>query len=471
MIPILYDKSETAFDSNGLGRLYDCISCTVTEERNGIYECDFEYPINGSHYQDIIIGRIIGVTHEDSNDIQPFDIVSFSKPIDGIVTFHAVHISYRQSYMTVTGSNINSLSDAFTLLDNANPSNPFHYATDKTSTGFLACADGIPRTVRQILGGIEGSILDAYGGEYEFNRWNVYLHTNRGVNRDFSIRYGVNMLDYTDETDSQGVYSSCIPYWTDGENTVVGSKTDSGYFTVTGRGECVPLDLSDKFETQPTTAQLQSAAVSYMTSNNTYSMAQNITVSFIRLQDMPEYANFSNLLSCGLCDTINVIFPDYNTQGTFKIVKTVWNVLENRFDEMELGSLSTSLAEALGISNDLDKSSGGGTTPANYVIEEGKTGDWYFRKWSNKMAECWATWTISGTFTSWSPLSYMDTNAPNNIPISGTLLSKTFAVTISGLSTWCGAISSDRSVRIFTNGTTSGTKTGTGWMRLIYLTS
>ena len=164
MIPILYDKTETAFTSNGLGRLYDCISCTVTEERNGIYECDFEYPVTGANYEKIIIGRIVGVTHEDSNDIQPFDIVSFEKPIDGIVTFHAVHISYRQNYMTVTGNNINSLSAAFTLLGNAKPSNPFHYATDKTSSGFLACADGTPRTVRQILGGIEGSILDAYGG-------------------------------------------------------------------------------------------------------------------------------------------------------------------------------------------------------------------------------------------------------------------------------------------------------------------
>ena len=75
MIPILYDKTETAFTSNGLGRLYDCISCTVTEERNGIYECDFEYPVTGANYEKIIIGRIVGVTHEDSNDIQPFDIL------------------------------------------------------------------------------------------------------------------------------------------------------------------------------------------------------------------------------------------------------------------------------------------------------------------------------------------------------------------------------------------------------------
>ena len=108
MYPILFEKNETSFSSNGLGRLRDCISCVVTEERNGIYECDFEYPVDGARYEDIICGRIIGVTHDDSDDLQPFDIVSYTKPIDGIVTFHAVHISYRQSGLTVRGTNINS---------------------------------------------------------------------------------------------------------------------------------------------------------------------------------------------------------------------------------------------------------------------------------------------------------------------------------------------------------------------------
>ena len=90
MIPILYEKDETAFLDNGLGRLRDCISCMVTEERNGIYECDFEYPVTGQNYDKIQIGRIIGVTHDDSGDVQPFDIVGYTKPIEGVVTFHCV---------------------------------------------------------------------------------------------------------------------------------------------------------------------------------------------------------------------------------------------------------------------------------------------------------------------------------------------------------------------------------------------
>lgn len=387
MIPILYDKNETTFASNGLGRLRDCISCKVTEERNGVYECDFEYPVTGANYELIQIGRIIGVTHDDYNlktterligpltdeeldtitdengfaltgvetteyevrDIQPFDIVSFSRPIDGVVTFHAVHVSYRQSYLTTNGTNINSLADAFNMLKNSTPSNPFTYLTDKLSTGYMSSADGVPKTVRSFLGGVEGSILDAYGGEYEWDKWTVRLWGSRGEDRDFSIRYGVNMLKYDEDLDSSGAYSSCVPYWKNDSAIVIGDRQDCNGSTLTGRGECVPLDLSDKFENQPTKAQVEEMAASMIAVTQPFIPKQTIHVEFVRLQDSSEYAQYRNLLDCRLCDSINVIFPYYNTQAKFKIVKTVWDVLQNRYESMELGDLSTTLAEALGI--------------------------------------------------------------------------------------------------------------------------
>ena len=359
MIPILYEKTETAFDSNGLGRLRDAIECKVTEERNGIYECDFQYPVDGAHFNDIRIGRIIGVTHDDSDDIQPFDIVSYEKPINGVVSFHCVHISYRQSYLTVTGSSIQSLADAFALLETAEPDNPFSYQTDKSTVAYMSAADGKPHTVRSLLGGTEGSILDAYGGEYEWNKFAVILHNQRGVQRDFKIRYGVNMTEYNEDTDSEGTYQSVIPFWTDGTTTIIGDKQTGSQSTVTGRGETVPLDVTDKFEEQPTKAQVEAMGLSVLNSKNTALPTQTISVSFIRLQDLG-YEGLGSLLQCKLCDTIGVIFPDYGQEGQFKIVKTVWNVLEDRFEEMDLGDLSISLSEALGVGSGTSVSGGGG---------------------------------------------------------------------------------------------------------------
>ena len=371
MIPILYEKDETSFTSNGIGRLRDCITCTVTEERNGIFECDFEYPVTGANYDLIQCGRIVGVQHDDNGDVQPFDIVSYSKPIDGIVTFHATHISYRQSFITVkTSTAINSLADAFTLLGGGVPWNPFQYWTDKTSTGFLACADRTPRSVRQILGGVEGSILDTYGGEYKWDKWQTMLYESRGVARDLTIRYGVNMLDYSDELDYSESYTSVLPYWTDGDDFVIGNIVNSGKPSYTGRDECVPLDVSDKFESKPTKAQVESMASSMI--GDAYLPQQTVTVEFARLQDLG-YKDLENLYKCDLCDTVNVVFPRYGMQGKFKIVKTVWDVLQDRYESMELGTLSTTLSEALGVETTLQSGTSLGTTgfvTENYEVME-----------------------------------------------------------------------------------------------------
>ena len=357
MIPILYEKDETAFISNGLGRLRDVTEAKVTEERNGVYELDFDYPVDGLHYDDIQAGRYVAVEHDDTGDVQPFEIVSYSEPIDGVVGFHCQHISYKQSRLTVSGTNINSLSGALSMLKNSTPKNPFSYWTDKTnSTGFMASADGVPRSVRSILGGTEGSILDAYGGEYEWDKWLVKLHKSRGEYKDITVRYGVNLTEYSNDVDYSGSYTAVIPFWTgdngNGAIVVKGNMVDSGAFSFDGRVNCVPLDLTDKFENQPTTAQLEAMASSMMLAEQPYLPAQTLKVSFIRLQDTEEYREYASLMSCKLCDTINVVFPRYNMSGRFKIVKVVYDVLLERYEEMELGTLSTSLSEALGIGSD-----------------------------------------------------------------------------------------------------------------------
>lgn len=399
MIPILYDSNEIYFDSNGLCRLRDCISCVCYEERNSIYEVDFEYPIDGANFDLIKLGRIIGVSHDEAtvsrsvryresltdeaddiltdenglaftgsgtkqipeHDIQPFDIVSYSRPINGVVTFHAVHISYRQSKMVTHAVGINSLADAFDVFDTtfypSNPlgqdagGNPFTYLTDKTDTGYCAAFDGTPRTIRSLLGGVEGSILDTYGGEYEWDKWFVKLHSERGQERDFTIRYGVNMTDFKDDTDYSESWNTCIPYWSSNGITVGGGEVHSGQSTIGLGDKCVPLDLTDKFEDQPTALQLQTMAQQIMAAEQPYLPAQTISVDFVRLQDEAGFDDFDKLYECKLCDSIKVVFPNYNMSAYYKIVKTVWNVLLDRYDSMELGKLSTTLAEALGVTS------------------------------------------------------------------------------------------------------------------------
>lgn len=353
MIPIIYEKTETAFTSNGLGRLRDALDVKVTEERNGVYELTAVVPVDGAGYDLLKPGRYIAATHDDNGETQPFYIVGWSRPINGLVEVHAVHLSYKLTGQTVWATGVNSLTAAFNLFRNISGT-PFQYVETFTASGYMAAADGVPRTVRQMIGGVEGSVLDTYGGELEWNRWSVILHKSRGTARELVIRYGVNLLDYQEETDYQEAYTSCVPFWVgmDGVNNVVvrGSRVDSGAASYSGTRIVVPLDLTDKFEDKPTAAQLESMAATVMRSRSPALPSQNITVDFFRLQETPEFADLAGLLTCRLCDTVQILFPRYNMRGRFKIVKVVWDVLAEKYASMELGNLSTSLAEALGVS-------------------------------------------------------------------------------------------------------------------------
>lgn len=356
MIPILYDKTETTFTSNGLGRLADCTRCIVTEERNGIYEVEFDIPITSDKYADVQEGQIIAVTHDDNGDVQPFDIYHRSAPINGIVTFYARHISYRQNGITVEPYKTTTDVDAALqgLKTHSIGTNPFTYWTDKTTTGEYEVK--VPSVLKAMLGGTENSLLDVFGaGEYEYDLFTTKLWTQRGADTDVEIRYGKNLSDITNDVDFGESYNGVVPYWL---GTVYDEQTETSAevlvtlpewaiyasgTTYDGRDTVLPLDLSSEFEDAPTVAELRALATAKLTAADTLTAINNISVSFVQLWQTEEYANVAPLQRVGLCDTVNVIFPELGVNKTkVKVIKVVYNTLLDRYDEMELGdSLAT----------------------------------------------------------------------------------------------------------------------------------
>lgn len=213
MIPILYSGSETDFTSNGICRLTDIVSGVVTEERNGIYECEFKYPITGEHYFDIQEGCIIACWHDDTHTIQPFEIYGRSAPLNDLVTFYAHHISYRLGKICLKPMSSKSCLEAFSKFQTGTiNSNPFTFWTDKSVEADFKM--GVPISAKEALGGIEGSILDIYGpGEYEWDKFMVKFHSNRGQDRGVSIRYGKNLTKLKHDTDHSEMYNAVAPYW------------------------------------------------------------------------------------------------------------------------------------------------------------------------------------------------------------------------------------------------------------------
>ena len=369
MIPILYDYNEQAFTSNGLGRLSDCISCIVTEERNGIFELEFQYPVNGMLFEDILEGRIIACTHDEGGDIQPFEIYRSSKPINGIVTFNAHHISYRLGMYPTDchDATTKTCQELLTYLASSASLNneTWTFTTDITgSTTGYGYADGVirpPISVREHLGGTEGSILDIFGGEYEFDKWSVKLWKNRGANNGVRIVYGKNLVDFKAETDYSGAYTHIVPYYT-GDYLVLGSKQhgtvhwiyDTGQRLAGNRVAYHSVDFSDKIENGETKefntiiSELTSLAASYATTNKPWEPSATIDIDFVQLWQTEEYKNYAPLLKCRLCDSVNVSFGMYGLQDmAIKVVKVEWDALLDRYQSMTLGGIATGLGESI----------------------------------------------------------------------------------------------------------------------------
>ena len=377
MIPVLYTKDENLFLSNGLGRLSDCISCTVTEERNGIYECEFVYPLNGKHYEDIQEGCLVYCSHDDSGDCQPFEIYKRSATIDGLVTFNAHHISYRLSNIIVKPFSIESASVGLALTqlaENAIGGCPFTLQTTKSTSGVNFSVPE-PDSIRARLGGVEGSILDTFGGgEYKFDKFTVTLYDARGVDNGVSIRYGKNLTDITAEQSIEGRYTGVVPfwkddsgimvtlpewyilsteiptetaYWTDENETIIrdenGNPFEFAYLDIA----LAPMDLSDQWEEPPTVTQLREKATSKLAASKAWETEENIEIDFVALWQTPEYEDVAALQRVQLCDTVSIYYPALEVELKKKVITTVYNVLLDRFDSIELGMPQTSFADVI----------------------------------------------------------------------------------------------------------------------------
>lgn len=347
MIPILFDKDETTFASNGLGRLTDCTRCEVTEERNGVYECEFDYPISGAMFSQIVEGRYIYTTHDESKAPQPFEIYFKSAPLEGVVTFRAWHISYLLNNVIVAPFTASSASAAMAAIPTKSiTANPFTFWTDKAVTASYSLST--PRAVRAVLGGAEGSLLDVYGkGDYEFDLWTVKLHQNRGMNRGVSIRYGKNLVSLNQERDASAMYAGIVPYWQDNEGTDVVYLNHAVYRTGESSGRVVTMDLSSEFEEQPTTAQLEARAQTIIDASDSYEIKENITIDFVALWQTEEYKDVANLQRIYLCDTVNIFYEKLGINATAKCIKVVYDSLRERYTSMELGTPKTTLAQQI----------------------------------------------------------------------------------------------------------------------------
>ena len=326
--------------TNGLGNIQP-LECLITEELNGLYEAEMTVLVSDEHFNDLSVGSILLLNTE--KDMQMFRVYYISKPINQRCEIRLQHITYDLTKTPVKPFNsTGAVASCLALENNVLGSTPFNIQTNIENTTSNFTLD-IPRSFRECLGGYEGSMLDVFRGEYEWDNLTVKMLSRRGADNGVRISYGKNLTDFKQEENIENVYDGVLGYAVVDDITY----TASNYFNKTGatNPRILNVDFSSDYESGqiPTDAELIQKETNYANNNDIEIPNVNITVSFIPLWQTEEYKNVLPLERVSLGDTVHIYFDKLNVEASARVIKTVWNCLTEKYEEIELGNAKANL--------------------------------------------------------------------------------------------------------------------------------
>ena len=350
MIPILYKADSVDFSTFGIGALIDTTSCLVTEERNGSYELVLKYPTNGFLYSEIKKERIIKAKPNDTSQSQVFRIYRITTPINGAISVYAQHISYDLANIAVTPFSLENVPPTLaieTVLANAVIPHSFTFQTDYSSSKDFKVEK--PQSIRACLGGTKGSLLNQWGGEFEWDNFKIIHHQGRGSNNGVVIEYGKNLTKMDHDADVSDVYTDLLPY-------AISKDEEGNEIVVTLPEQLLPIsttltnrksiikDFTDSFDDEVITADsLRAKAQKYLENNPLGIENPTINVSFEALWKQPEYSALLERVS--LCDIVTVKHTDLGITIKTKVIKTIYDTLLEKYTSITLGSSKANLVD------------------------------------------------------------------------------------------------------------------------------
>ena len=361
MIPVLYPANATDFNTFGLGVLTDTISCEVTEERNGVFECLLKYPVSGQHYGLITKECIVKAKPNDTAADQAFRIYRITKPLNSIVTIYGQHISYDLANVPVLPFSTESRSPQLILSQLLAGDTRFTGWTDYSDAKAFSVTQ--PKSVRACLGGTEGSLLSKWHGEFEWDNFTVKFHSHRGQKTGVVIEYGKNLTALEQDEDNSGVYTALLPY---AVYTPEGSDTETVVTLpevtlpiVTSeiiRAKTLIMDFSDQFGENAaiTEETLRAKANSYIKANPLGATVPTVKVSFEPLWKQPEYSAL--LERVNLCDTVTIRHSALGVSVSAMVIETVYDTLAERYTSISLGQSKSSMITTISeVQSSVDK--------------------------------------------------------------------------------------------------------------------
>ena len=351
MIPILFEADATSFATFGIGPLKDATSCEVTEARNGEYELTLKYPTRGDMFSYIKKERIIVAKPNDTGSNQAFRIYKISIPINGEITVNAQHISYDLATIGVMPFSLESATPTQAMeqvFANAAIPTSFSFQSDYSSAKAFSVEK--PVSVRSLIGGSEGSVLSKWGGEYEWDNFQIKHRQHRGSDNGVVIAYGKNLTKLKHDSDITDVYTHILPYAVstseDGTETVItlAEAVLPLTSTILVNGKTYIKDFTDSFEEgeAATEETLREKATEWIKSHPLGAEDPSLDVSFEPLWNQAEYAAIFERLS--LCDTVKVNHSVLGITAKMKVVKTIYDALAEKYKSITLGALKANLA-------------------------------------------------------------------------------------------------------------------------------
>ena len=332
------------FDHNGIGKLADAQSCTVTEKRNGSYELKLICPADGIHAEMLEEGNIILAKPSDTMQPQPFRIYKITTPIDGKLEVQARHISYQLNFITVSPFSVTGCVGAMRgLKSHAASDCPFNVWADVESSATFTL--GVPSSFRNCLGGMAGSVLDVFGGEFEWDRYTVKFHKARGADHNVHIIYGKNLTDFKMEKSIENTITGVHPYWVDNETqavmelpekVVLQSKRSIPYQKIT------VLDCTSNFQEKPSEAALREYAQNYIDTTDLTEPEIDIKIDFLQLWNTPGYEDIVEAERVSLCDTVHVFISKLGIEVSSKVTETEYDTLLERYNSITLSNSTVS---------------------------------------------------------------------------------------------------------------------------------
>ena len=366
MKPILYKANETTFETYGLGEI-DATKALVTRERNGNYTLYIEYPASGRlasvFKTDMRIKSDAGLRTKN----QTFYISRIVKSSKGIIKIYAKHISHLTELMAMrNGTLVNGTASSALSIWASNTLGGVRFDTwsDITTSNRTSWDIANVKNAREALGGREGSILDVWGGEFEFDNTTIRLHKQLGRKSPIVLEYGRNILSAEDEQDIGATYTSIYPYATytpdstgstDGHSEAITVELpekyiDSKYVGLYNERRVEIVDFSSSFKEKevPTAAKLKALANAYIINNNVGLPKINTKIEYVDLSKAQDHASNQILEEAELCDIVPIYYPPIGiTSEDGKLTTIVFDVLRGVNDSVEVGTIGEGIRSAM----------------------------------------------------------------------------------------------------------------------------